>query len=75
MATTSFDGGQSRLDAGWWVKHGVISGIVGVIGMMVLEMGIAMLMGMDASMPPRMIAGMVLGRRRWSPRRRCSPRR
>src|ERR671935_2382618 len=59
MATTSVE--TRRIDTGWWVKHGIIGGIVGAIGMMLAEMIIAAGMGMDAFMPPRMIAGIVLG--------------
>jgi hypothetical protein len=59
MATTSAE--TRRIDTGWWVKHGIIGGIVGAIGMMLAEMIIAAGMGMDAFMPPRMIAGIVLG--------------
>src|ERR687887_82947 len=57
---TSYSDARS-LDTGWWVKHGIIGGIVGAIGMMMAEMVIAALMGMDAFMPPRMIAGIALG--------------
>src|SRR5919204_1443541 len=59
MATTSVE--PRRIDTGWWVKHGIIGGIVGAIGMMLAEMIIAAGMGMDAFMPPRMIAGILLG--------------
>jgi uncharacterized membrane protein YagU involved in acid resistance len=52
---------NQRIDTSWWIKHGIIGGIVGAIGMMMAEMLIAALMGMDAFMPPRMIAGMALG--------------
>jgi uncharacterized membrane protein YagU involved in acid resistance len=49
------------MTTGWWIKHGIIGGIIGGIAMMMVEMIIAALMGMDAFMPPRMIAGIVLG--------------
>ena len=65
MATTY--AGTRRLDTGWWIKHGIIGGIIGAIGMMMAEMIIAAILGMDAFQPPRMIAGMVLGQRAMEP--------
>ena len=59
--------GTRTIAIGWWIKHGIIGGIVGGIGMMMAEMIIAALMGMDAFMPPRMIAGMALGQRAMEP--------
>jgi len=60
MATTYAE--TRPVDTGWWIKHGIIGGIIAAIGMMMAEMIIAGLMGMDAFMPPRMIAGIVLGK-------------
>jgi hypothetical protein len=59
----------------WWVKHGLVGGIIAAIGMMMAEMMmaemiIAALMGMDAFAPPRMIAGIALGPPRCSQARR-----
>jgi hypothetical protein len=52
---------RHSITTGWWIKHGIIGGIIAGIAMMMVEMIIAALMGMDAFMPPRMIAGIVLG--------------
>src|SRR5712691_4465862 len=60
MATTYAE--TPKVDTGGWIKHGIISGIIAAIGMMMAEMIIASAMGMDAFMPPRMIAGIVLGK-------------
>lgn len=59
--------GTPTIATSWWIKHGTIGGIVGGLGMMMAEMIIAALMGMDAFMPPRMIAGMALGQRAMEP--------
>ena len=59
MVTNSAD--TRRIETSWWIKHGIIGGIIGAIGMMMAEMIIAAAMGMDAFMPPRMIAGILLG--------------
>lgn len=60
MATTTY-AETHHVHTGWWVKHGIIGGIVAAIVMMMVEMIIAALMGMDAFAPPRMIAGIALG--------------
>ena len=65
MATTYV--GTRGIDTGWWIKHGLIGGIVAGISMMIVEMIIAALMGMDAFMPPRMIAGIALGKSAMDP--------
>lgn len=59
MATTYAE--THHVETGWWIKHGIIGGIIGAIGMLMAEMIIAALMGMDAFAPPRMIAGIALG--------------
>jgi uncharacterized membrane protein YagU involved in acid resistance len=59
MATTYSE--RHSITTGWWIKHGIIGGIIAGIAMMMAEMIIAALMDMDAFMPPRMIAGIVLG--------------
>lgn len=65
MATTYAE--TPHAETGWWIKQGIVGGIVAAIGMMMAEMIIAAAMGMDAFMPPRMIAGIALGKSAMEP--------
>jgi hypothetical protein len=47
------------IDPGWWVKHGIIGGIIGAIGMMMAEMiGVAELR-LPCSARPRLVRAAV----------------
>lgn len=52
----------ARWDIGSILRVGIIGGILGGVAMMLIEMGWAAAMGMSPFMPPRMIAGIALGR-------------
>jgi hypothetical protein len=46
---------------GWWIKRGIAGGIVAGIVMLIFEMLSTAFMGMSPFMPPRMMAGIVVG--------------
>ncbi|MBI3968852.1 MAG: hypothetical protein HY329_24710 [Chloroflexi bacterium] len=59
----------ARIDTGWWVKHGVIGGIVAGIVFAMFEMIVAALMdgAMAFWMPLRMIGAIILGQQALDP--------
>lgn len=51
----------SEKTIGWWLKGGILGGILAGIVMVMFEMVSTALMGMSPFMPPRMMAGIVVG--------------